>query len=197
MNDDAPLFPVQAAYDLILEAEDRLAELAADQALENAELLAAMDEVLLSLTPREERTIRLRFGIGGGRELTLREVGALYGVGQEATRRIEANALNKLRRTTRARRLRPFYTEQPRYHRKRGERPAAPPRPPKMVPCHELTLRCDGCQGVLRCPSGGFANLRAARRHAARIGWAVNVPRRGHRAHGDFCSACRMKRRIP
>ena len=59
-----------------------------------------------SLTPREQRILRLRFGIGGMSEHTLAEVGKAFGVTRERIRQIEAKALEKLRHPSRARKLR-------------------------------------------------------------------------------------------
>ncbi len=67
-----------------------------------------MDEVLSSLTEREEKVLRLRFGIGDGYPRTLEEVGQIFNVTRERVRQIEAKALRKLRHPTRARRLKNF-----------------------------------------------------------------------------------------
>ncbi|MBN1687868.1 MAG: RNA polymerase sigma factor RpoD [Candidatus Omnitrophica bacterium] len=67
-----------------------------------------MDDVLLTLTEREEKVLRLRFGIGDGYPRTLEEVGQIFNVTRERVRQIEAKALRKLRHPTRARRLKNF-----------------------------------------------------------------------------------------
>ncbi len=67
-----------------------------------------MDEVLDTITEREERVLRLRFGIGDGYPRTLEEVGQIFNVTRERVRQIEAKALRKLRHPTRARKLRNF-----------------------------------------------------------------------------------------
>ena len=65
-------------------------------------------DVLSSLTPREEKVLRLRFGIDDGRQRTLEEVGKEFNVTRERIRRIEAKALRKLRHPSRSRRLKDF-----------------------------------------------------------------------------------------
>jgi RNA polymerase primary sigma factor len=67
-----------------------------------------MDDVLMTLTEREERVLRLRFGIGDGYPRTLEEVGQIFNVTRERVRQIEAKALRKLRHPTRSRRLKNF-----------------------------------------------------------------------------------------
>ena len=71
-----------------------------------ANLASETRRSLASLTPREERILRLRFGIGEKSEHTLEEVGRIYGVTRERIRQIEAKALARLRGTERAARLR-------------------------------------------------------------------------------------------
>ena len=67
-----------------------------------------MDDVLGSLTARENRVLQLRFGLQDGRSYTLEEVGQKFGVTRERIRQIEAKALSKLRHPRRSRRLRDF-----------------------------------------------------------------------------------------
>jgi len=67
-----------------------------------------MTDVLNTLTEREERVLRLRFGIGDGYPRTLEEVGTIFNVTRERVRQIEAKALRKLRHPIRARKLRNF-----------------------------------------------------------------------------------------
>ena len=64
--------------------------------------------VLKSLTPREEKVIKMRFGVGDGSEHTLEEVGQNFAVTRERIRQIEAKALRKLRHPSRSRKLRAF-----------------------------------------------------------------------------------------
>jgi RNA polymerase primary sigma factor len=66
------------------------------------------EEVLKTLTPREERVLRLRFGIGDGCDHTLEEVGQQFDVTRERIRQIEAKALRKLRHPTRSKKLKSF-----------------------------------------------------------------------------------------
>jgi len=67
-----------------------------------------MDDVLSTLTEREKKVLRLRFGIGDGYPRTLEEVGAVFKVTRERVRQIEAKALKKLRHPIRARKLKGF-----------------------------------------------------------------------------------------
>ncbi|MBI3307301.1 MAG: RNA polymerase sigma factor RpoD [Candidatus Omnitrophica bacterium] len=67
-----------------------------------------MDDVLMTLTEREEKVLRLRFGIGDGYPRTLEEVGQIFNVTRERVRQIEAKALRKLRHPTRSRKLKNF-----------------------------------------------------------------------------------------
>jgi len=64
--------------------------------------------VLASLTPREERVLRMRFGIGINTDRTLEEVGKQFSVTRERIRQIEAKALRKLKHPSRSRVLRSF-----------------------------------------------------------------------------------------
>ena len=65
-------------------------------------------EVLLTLTEREEKVIRLRFGLEDGKSRTLEEVGQMFGVTRERIRQIEAKALRKLRHPSRSKKLRDY-----------------------------------------------------------------------------------------
>lgn len=67
-----------------------------------------ISEILLTLTEREEKVIRLRFGLEDGRPRTLEEVGQLFGVTRERIRQIEAKALRKLRHPSRSRKLKDY-----------------------------------------------------------------------------------------
>ena len=69
------------------------------------------DRILSSLTPREERVLRMRFGIGMNSDHTLEEVGQQFSVTRERIRQIEAKALRKLKHPTRARKLKTFLDE--------------------------------------------------------------------------------------
>ena len=65
-------------------------------------------KALSGLTPREERVLRMRFGIGMNSDHTLEEVGQRFNVTRERIRQIEAKALRKMQHSTRARQLRSF-----------------------------------------------------------------------------------------
>jgi RNA polymerase primary sigma factor len=78
------------------------------EAVININLKEQTDSVLKTLTPREERVIKMRFGVGEGSEHTLEEVGQSFAVTRERIRQIEAKALRKLRHPSRSRRLKPF-----------------------------------------------------------------------------------------
>ena len=78
------------------------------EAVINLNLKEQTDSVLKTLTPREERVIKMRFGVGDGSEHTLEEVGQNFAVTRERIRQIEAKALRKLRHPTRRRRLQAF-----------------------------------------------------------------------------------------
>ena len=67
-----------------------------------------LEEVLDTLTNREEKVLRLRFGLSDGRARTLEEVGQVFGVTRERIRQIEAKALRKLRHPTRSKKLRDY-----------------------------------------------------------------------------------------
>jgi len=80
-------------------------------AVAQARLAEATRHVLAALTPREERVLRMRAGIGVSRDHTLEEIGAEFNVTRERIRQIEARALHKLRHVSRARQLRSFLDE--------------------------------------------------------------------------------------
>jgi RNA polymerase primary sigma factor len=88
--------------------EDRGAVSPTDAVI-NINLRETTDHVLNTLTPREERIIKMRFGLEDGTEHTLEEVGQCFSVTRERIRQIEAKALRKLRNPSRARRLRGFF----------------------------------------------------------------------------------------
>ena len=87
--------------------EDRHAVNPAD-AVMDMNLKEQTASVLKSLTPREEKVIKMRFGVGDGSEHTLEEVGQSFAVTRERIRQIEAKALRKLRNPSRSRKLRAF-----------------------------------------------------------------------------------------
>ncbi|CAK8715433.1 MAG: RNA polymerase primary sigma factor [Candidatus Electronema aureum] len=76
--------------------------------VENRELATRVTEVLSTLTDREEKIIRLRFGIGEKAEYTLEEIGKKFNVSRERIRQIEKKALNRLRHSSRREKLRFF-----------------------------------------------------------------------------------------
>ena len=73
-----------------------------------SDLRDAVSRVLGSMTPREERILRMRFGIGTKSDHTLEQVGQVFSVTRERIRQIEAKALRKLKHPSRARALRSF-----------------------------------------------------------------------------------------
>ena len=77
----------------------------------NAMMREQLQEVLHTLTPREEKVIRLRFGLEDGQAHTLEEVGKEFNVTRERIRQIEARALRKIRHPGRSKKLRDYYTE--------------------------------------------------------------------------------------
>jgi RNA polymerase primary sigma factor len=87
--------------------EDKAAVIPLDAAI-HANLREATTRVLSSLTPREERVLRMRFGIGMNTDHTLEEVGQQFNVTRERIRQIEAKALRKLKHPSRSRKLRSF-----------------------------------------------------------------------------------------
>ena len=87
--------------------EDKAAVIPLDAAIQ-ANLREATTRVLASLTPREERVLRMRFGIGMNTDHTLEEVGQQFNVTRERIRQIEAKALRKLKHPSRSRKLRSF-----------------------------------------------------------------------------------------
>ena len=87
--------------------EDKNAILPVDSAIQG-NLRDTTTRVLASLTPREERVLRMRFGIGMNTDHTLEEVGQQFSVTRERIRQIEAKALRKLKHPSRSRKLRSF-----------------------------------------------------------------------------------------
>ncbi len=90
--------------------EDKNAVLPLDSAIQE-NLKETTTRVLASLTPREERVLRMRFGIGMNTDHTLEEVGQQFSVTRERIRQIEAKALRKLKHPSRSRKLRSFLDE--------------------------------------------------------------------------------------
>jgi RNA polymerase primary sigma factor len=82
--------------------------LSPSDAVINLNLKEQTESVLKSLTPREEKVIKMRFGVGDGSEHTLEEVGQNFAVTRERIRQIEAKALRKLRHPSRSRKLKAF-----------------------------------------------------------------------------------------
>jgi RNA polymerase primary sigma factor len=87
--------------------EDKNAILPLDAAIQS-NLRETTTRILASLTPREERVLRMRFGIGMNTDHTLEEVGQQFSVTRERIRQIEAKALRKLKHPSRSRKLRSF-----------------------------------------------------------------------------------------
>jgi RNA polymerase primary sigma factor len=86
----------------LIEAPDAIDPHAAAEASALGQVMA---EALAELTPREQRVLCMRFGIGGAGEHTLEEIGTVFGVTRERIRQIEAKALAKLRNPAHARKL--------------------------------------------------------------------------------------------
>ena len=78
------------------------------EAVINHNLASKTRQVLATLTPREEKVLRMRFGIGEKSDHTLEEVGQDFDVTRERIRQIEAKALRKLRHPSRAKQLKSF-----------------------------------------------------------------------------------------
>jgi RNA polymerase primary sigma factor len=88
IEDEVSLTPMQSAYQSLLREK--------------------LEEILSTLTPREARVLRLRFGLDDGRVYTLEEVGQKFGLTRERIRQIEGRALRQLRHPTRARQLKDY-----------------------------------------------------------------------------------------
>ena len=86
---------------------DESAPMPSDMAYQNL-LQEKLNDILMSLTPREARILRLRFGLQDGRSYTLEEVGQKFGLTRERIRQIEHEALDRLRHPSRARQLRDY-----------------------------------------------------------------------------------------
>jgi RNA polymerase primary sigma factor len=81
------------------------------EAVINVNLKERTEQVLRSLSPREEKVVKMRFGLEDGSEHTLEEVGRVFAVTRERIRQIEAKALRKLRQPSRSRKLKVFLDE--------------------------------------------------------------------------------------
>jgi len=82
------------------------------EAVKNNELADRVKSILMTLSPREEKIIRLRFGIGEEAEYTLEEIGKRFNVSRERIRQIEKKALNRLRHSSRRDKLKPYTDSQ-------------------------------------------------------------------------------------
>jgi RNA polymerase primary sigma factor len=107
--------PISLELPMGEDAESNLGDMIEDhnaiQPLDSASkqlLKDQINEVLLTLTPREQRVLQLRFGLEDGRPRTLEEVGLEFSVTRERVRQIEAKALRKLRHPSRSRKLRDY-----------------------------------------------------------------------------------------
>jgi RNA polymerase primary sigma factor len=103
---ETPINDEEDAYLLDL-IEDKNAITPHDSALFD-DLIEQVNRTLATLTPREEKVLRMRFGIGEKYDHTLEEVGQVFEVTRERVRQIEARALRKLKHHSRTKRLRPF-----------------------------------------------------------------------------------------
>ncbi len=92
---------------IYLTLKDENAVIPIDAAIQS-NLRQTTTKILSSLTPREERVLRMRFGIGMNSDHTLEEVGQQFSVTRERIRQIEAKALRKLKHPSRSRKLRSF-----------------------------------------------------------------------------------------
>ncbi len=90
--------------------EDENTPTPTESAYENL-LRDKIEDVLSTLSPREARILRLRFGLHNGRPYTLEEVGQKFGLTRERIRQIEGKALRRLRHPRRARQLRDYLAE--------------------------------------------------------------------------------------
>lgn len=92
----------------IMDFVENLDAAAPDEALEQTELRDELDGALASLTPREEKVVRMRYGLGEARSYPLEEIGARFGLTRERIRQIEIKALQKLRHANRRKGLEVF-----------------------------------------------------------------------------------------
>ena len=101
-DDDAPPIPRELVYEANI-----------DQQIEERMLKKQLYETLDTLTDREKQVLELRYGLKGGRERTLEEVGMEFGVTRERIRQIEAKAFRKLKHPSRSRKLRDYVDLRP------------------------------------------------------------------------------------
>ena len=94
-------------FDSEFEFEDKNALQPLDTAIQS-NLSESTTKILASLTPREERVLRMRFGVGMNTDHTLEEVGLQFSVTRERIRQIEAKALRKLKHPSRSKQLKSF-----------------------------------------------------------------------------------------
>jgi RNA polymerase primary sigma factor len=97
------------------EGDSRLGDLIADEVVDSLDeavgqrlLVERVEQVLDTLTPREARILRLRYGLQGGRSYTLEEVARVFGLTRERIRQIQKRALQRLRHPSWARLLRHY-----------------------------------------------------------------------------------------
>ena len=100
--------PEPLSLDSLVEEDPSLDLLSPVESIVCLELREQVAEVLKTLSPREEKIVKMRFGLQDGSEHTLEEVGEHFAVTRERIRQIEAKALRKLQHPTRSNRLRPF-----------------------------------------------------------------------------------------
>ena len=113
--------PLSSKYDVMrlstiesLNTIDEVSPVIVNDCLEEVkrqELKEVMSTVLSSLTPREERVLRLRFGLNLNKDYTLEEVGKIINVNRERVRQIEAKALRKLKHPSRSNILKDFLSQ--------------------------------------------------------------------------------------
>ena len=113
--------PLSSKYDVMrlstnesLDTINEVSPVIVDNCLEELkkqELKEVMSTVLSSLTPREERVLRLRFGLNLNKDYTLEEVGKIINVNRERVRQIEAKALRKLKHPSRSKELKYFLSQ--------------------------------------------------------------------------------------
>ena len=113
--------PLSSKYDVMrlstiesLDTIDEVSPVIVNDCLEEVkrqELKEVMSTVLSSLTPREERVLRLRFGLNLNKDYTLEEVGKIINVNRERVRQIEAKALRKLKHPSRSNILKDFLSQ--------------------------------------------------------------------------------------
>lgn len=101
-------FPARENWKKERMLEELCNEKSLEEAIEQKQCKERIDEVLETLTTREQKVLRERYGLDDGFEKTLEEVGKMYGVTRERIRQIEAKALRKLRHPSRSRKVKEF-----------------------------------------------------------------------------------------